>query len=82
MNQQPLKNSQDPVVVIESLMAQEREDLEEHRSNASAATEPRLRTLFARLVDIHSGIYAELRSMHEELKSRNVITEQINDMFR
>jgi rubrerythrin len=82
MDVQTLKKSQDPVVVIESLMAQEREDLEQHRTNAFAATEPKLQSLFARLADIHSGIYAELRLLHDELQSRKVITEQINDMFR
>jgi len=82
MNAQALKNTQDPVVVIESLMAEEREDLEQHRTNAVSASEPRLRKLFARLAEIHSGIYAELRSLHDELKSTSVITEQINDMFR
>jgi len=82
MSDRSTSTNENPVAVIESLMARERQDLEQHRSNASAATEPKLRKLFARLADIHSGIYAELRSLHDELQSRNAITEQINDMFR
>jgi hypothetical protein len=77
-----MRPNQDPVAVIESLMAQERANLEEHRNNAYTATEPKLRTLFTRLADIHSGIYAELRILLDDIKSRKVITEQINDMFR
>lgn len=76
------RKDEDPVAVIESLMAQERANLEEHRNNAFAATEPKLRSLYTRLADIHSGIYAELRILLDDIKSRKVITEQINDMFR
>jgi len=76
------RKNEDPVAVIESLMAQERANLEEHRNNAFAATEPKLRSLYTRLADIHSGIYAELRILLDDIKSRKVITEQINDMFR
>lgn len=82
MNAQTLKNNQDPVVIVESLLEEEREDLAQHRINAVATSEPRLRLLFAQLASIHSEIYAELRSLHDDLKSRKVITEQINDMFR
>ncbi len=82
MNERSKHNNQDPVAVIESLMAQERANLEQHRNNAFAATEPKLRSLFTRLADVHSGIYAELRILLDDIKSRKVITEQINDMFR
>lgn len=82
MNAQTVSSNQDPILVLESLMEDEREDLEQHRTNAFTATEPKLRSLFARLADIHSDIYTELRLLHDELKSRNTITEQINDMFR
>lgn len=82
MKERSMRNNQDPVAVIESLMAEERENLEEHRTNAYTATEPKLRVLFNRLADIHSGIYAELRILLDDIKSRKVITEQINDMFR
>jgi len=82
MNKDSNRDNQDPVAVIESLMAREQADLEQHRSDAFSATEPKLKSLFDRLVDIHSGIYAELRNALDEIKSRKVITEQINDMFR
>jgi hypothetical protein len=82
MRNHPIGNNQDPVAVIETLMAREREDLEQHRTNAFAATEPKLKMLFARLADIHSGIYADLRLLLDDIKSRKVITQQINDMFR
>lgn len=81
-NEGSMHMNQDPVEDIESLIAQERADLEQHRINAFAATEPKLRSLYTRLADIHSGIYEELRSVLDDIKSRKVITEQINEMFR
>ncbi len=75
-------DNQDPVKVIESLIEQERADFEAHRSQASTATEPKLKSVYERLADAHSAIYAELRSILDELRSRNVITEQINDVYR
>jgi hypothetical protein len=82
MNTRSHHTNQDPVAVIESLMAQERANLEEHRNNAFTSTEPKLRSLFTRLADIHSDIYSELRILLDDIKSRKVITDQINDMFR
>ncbi len=82
MNEQSIRKNQDPVAVIEFLLAQEGKDLEQHRTNAFVATEPNLKTLFTRLAEVHSGIYGELRLLLDEIKSRKVITEQINDMFR
>ncbi|HEY6951298.1 MAG TPA: hypothetical protein VI758_02755 [Bacteroidota bacterium] len=82
MSERSLRNNQDPVAVIESLMAQERANLEKHRTDAFASTEPKMKSLFSRLAEIHSGIYAELRTVLDDLKSRRAITEQINDMFR
>jgi rubrerythrin len=77
-----VRADQDPIRVIESLMARERNTLEQDRTNAFVATEPHLKILFARLADVHSGIYAELRSLLDEVKSRRKITEQINDVYR
>ena len=75
-------NNQDPVKVIESLMAQEQADLAALQINAHAATEPKLKSIYERLVDIHSTLYAELRSVLDDLQSRKVITDQINDVYR
>ncbi len=77
-----INENQDPVKVIESLIAQERADFEEHRSKASIVTEPKLKFVYERLAEAHSALYAELRSMLDELQSRKVITEQINDVYR
>lgn len=82
MNERSKHSNQDPVAVIESLMGQERANLEQHRNNAYAATEPKLRSLFTRLANVHSSIYAELRILLDDIKSRRVVTDQINDMFR
>ena len=82
MDATTVKNNQDPVAVIESLMDQERADLEYHRTNAFAATEPGLKSVYERLVDVHSTIYAELRTILDDIKSRKVITEQINELYR
>ncbi len=77
-----VRANQDPVMVIESLMARERNSLEQDRTNAFVATDPRLKTLFVRLADVHSGIYAELRSLLDQVKSQRTITAQINDVYR
>ncbi len=77
-----INENQDPVKVIESLIAQERADFEEHRSHASTATEPKLKSVYERLADAHSALYAELRSILDDIQSRRVITEQINDVYR
>lgn len=82
MNATTISNNQDPVAVIESLLAQERADFEEHRNNASTATEPKLKSVYSRLADIHSALYAELRTILDDIKSRRVITEQINDLYK
>ncbi len=74
--------NQDPVVVLESLMARERNNLEQDRTSAFVATDPRLKTLFTRLADVHSGIYAELRALLDQVKSQRAITSQINDVYR
>ena len=82
MNATLINENQDPVKVIESLIAHERADCEEHRNNASVATEPKLKSVYERLADAHSAMYAELRSILDDIQSRNVITEQINDVYR
>ena len=82
MNATIINENQDPVKVIESLIAQERADCEEHRNNASVATEPKLKSVYERLADAHSAMYTELRSILDDIQSRKVITEQINDVYR
>ncbi len=77
-----VRANQDPVVVLEALMARERNSLEQDRTNAFVATDPRMKTLFIRLADVHSGIYAELRSLLDQVKSQRAITSQINDVYR
>ncbi len=77
-----VRADQDPVVVLESLMARERNNLEQDRTNAFVATDPRLKTLFTRLADVHSGIYAELRALLDQVESQRAITSQINDVYR
>ncbi|HTP14145.1 MAG TPA: hypothetical protein VMM37_10970 [Bacteroidota bacterium] len=77
-----VRANQDPVLVIESLMARERNNLEQDRTGAFVATDPHLKSLFAKLADVHSGIYAELRSLLDQVKSQRAITNQINDVYR
>ncbi len=82
MSATQINENQDPVKVIESLVAQERADFEEHRNKASVTTEPKLKSVYKRLADAHSAIYAELRSILDDLQSRKAITDQINDVYR
>lgn len=82
MNATTINDNQDPVKVIESLVAQERADFEELRKSANVATEPKLKSVYERLADAHSAIYLELRSILDDIQSRRVITQQINDVYR
>ena len=62
-------------------MDRELANIEFHRRGVTTASDPRLKSLFSRLVDAHKDNYTELESYLRELQSLNEITRQINEMF-
>lgn len=66
---------------IEALMEEERTTIELRRRESTAASEPGLKSILARLTELHAQSYAQLESYLKELQSSNEITRQINEMF-
>ena len=69
------------LILVTALMDRELANIELQRRGASATSEPRLRSLLAKLLDVHTQSYAELESYLKETQSLNEITRQINEMF-
>jgi hypothetical protein len=66
---------------IEQLIDREKVIIEAHQNNAASMEDPKLRSLFTKLAEIHAQSLAELQSYLSESRSHDEITEQINEIF-
>ncbi|HTY39216.1 MAG TPA: hypothetical protein VMH23_19010 [Bacteroidota bacterium] len=66
---------------IEALMSEELKTIRLRELESSIASEPGLKSVLAKIAEIHAQVYAELESYLRELRSLNEITLQINEMF-
>jgi hypothetical protein len=66
---------------IEGLMACERDTIKAHQNSAASTEDRKLRSLFAKLAEIHAQSLAELQSYLSETRSQDEITSQINEIF-
>ncbi len=69
------------MLFIEQLIDREKEITETHQNNAASVEDPKLRSLFMKLAEIHAQSLAELQSYLSETRSHDEITEQINEIF-
>jgi rubrerythrin len=66
---------------IERLIVREKGAVEAHQNRAASVEDRDLKSLFKKLAEIHAQGLAELQLYLSEVKSRDEITEEINEIY-